>query len=157
MLPVATNRRSEVKSYDTKKTMLTVSQLATRCDVTSETVRYYARMGLLQPKRHPENGYKLFKFDDIQKLRFIRQAKLLGYTLAEIDQVLHHSMKGDSPCPMVRDFIQRRIKANREKIITLTALQKRMESALKEWESKPDGIPDGDSVCHLIESFTEDV
>ncbi len=136
--------------------MLTVSQLATRCNVTPETVRYYARMGLLQPERHPENGYKLFKFDDIQKLRFIRQAKLLGYTLAEIEQVLHHSMKGDSPCPMVRDFIQHRIKANREKIITLTALQKRMESALKEWESKPDGIPDGDSVCHLIESFTED-
>lgn len=136
--------------------MLTVSQLATRCDVTPETVRYYARVGLLHPERHPENGYKLFEFDDVQKLRFIRRAKLLGYTLAEIEQILHHSMRGDSPCPVVRDFIQRRIEANRAKIIELSALQKRMKAALKEWENKPDGMPDGHSICHLIESFAED-
>jgi DNA-binding transcriptional MerR regulator len=136
--------------------MLTVSQLAARCDVTPETVRYYSRVGLLHPERHPGNGYKLFEFSDIQKLCFIRQAKLLGYTLAEIGQVLHHSMRGDSPCPMVRDFIQRRIEANRAKIIELTALQKRMETALREWKNKPDGIPDGHSICHLIESFTEE-
>jgi len=136
--------------------MLTVSQLATRCDVTPETVRYYARMGLLHPRRHPDNGYKLFEFSDIQKLRFIRRAKLLGYTLAEIEQILYHSMRGDSPCPMVRDFIQRRIEINRAKIKELTALQKRMEAALEKWGDKPDGLPDGHSICHLIESFTED-
>jgi DNA-binding transcriptional MerR regulator len=136
--------------------MLTVSQLATRCDVTPETVRYYARMGLLHPERHPGNGYKLFKFDDVQRLIFIRRAKLLGYSLAEIEQILHHSMRGDSPCPMVRDFIQHRIEVNREKIMELTVLQKRMEAALKEWKNKLDGIPDGHSICHLIESFTED-
>lgn len=136
--------------------MLTVSQLAKRCNVTPETVRYYTRVGLLHPLRHPENGYKLFEFDDVQRLRFIRQAKLLGYTLTEIEQILHHSMQGDSPCPMVRDFIQRRIEANRAKIMELTALQKRMEAALDEWKAKPDGMPDGHSICHLIESFTED-
>jgi DNA-binding transcriptional MerR regulator len=136
--------------------MLTVSQLATRCDVTPETVRYYSRVGLLHPERHPDNGYKLFEFDNVQKLRFIRQAKLLGYTLTEIEQVLHHSMQGDSPCPMVRDFIQRRIETNKAKIKELTTLQKRMKAALKEWENKPDGMPDGHSICHLIESFTED-
>ncbi|MDT8376755.1 MAG: MerR family transcriptional regulator [Mariprofundaceae bacterium] len=133
-----------------------VNELAKHCGVTPETVRYYVRVGLLHPRHHPGNNYKLFEADDARKLRFIKQAKLLGYTLSEISQILHHSRYGDSPCPLVRDFIQRRIEANRSKLMNLAALQKRMEAALKEWENKPDGLPDGNSICHLIESFAEE-
>lgn len=136
--------------------MMMVSELAELCGVTPETVRYYVRVGLLHPHHHPDNNYKLFKADDARKLRFIKQAKLLGYTLSEIKQILHHSMDGDSPCPLVRDFIQSRIEANRIKLVKLNALQRRMEAALKEWENKPDGLPDGNSICHLIESFAEE-
>ena len=136
--------------------MFTVSQLAKRCDVTAETVRYYTKKGLLKPSKNPNNNYQMFALDDIQKLRFIRKAKLLGYTLSEIENILNHSMQKNSPCPIVREFIQRRIKDNRQKIKDLIALQTRMENALKDWESKPDGMPDGGSVCHLIESFSEE-
>ncbi len=136
--------------------MFTVSQLAKRCDVTAETVRYYTKKGLLKPSKNPNNNYQIFALDDIQKLRFIRKAKLLGYTLSEIENILNHSMQKNSPCPIVREFIQPRIKDNRQKIKDLIALQTRMENALKDWESKPDGMPDGGSVCHLIESFSEE-
>ncbi len=136
--------------------MFTVSQLAKRCDVTAETVRYYTKRGLLKPGKNPNNNYQMFALDDIQKLRFIRKAKLLGYTLSEIENILNHSMQKNSPCPIVREFIQRHIKDNRQKIKDLIALQTRMENALKDWENKPDGMPDGGSVCHLIESFSEE-
>ncbi len=136
--------------------MFTVSQLAKRCGVTAETVRYYTKKGLLKPSKNPNNNYQIFALGDIQKLRFIRKAKLLGYTLSEIENILNHSMQKNSPCPIVREFIQRRIKDNRQKIKDLIALQTRMENALKDWESKPDGMPDGGSVCHLIESFSEE-
>ncbi|MCF6208025.1 MAG: MerR family transcriptional regulator, partial [Ghiorsea sp.] len=62
----------------------------------------------------------------------------------------------NSPCPIVREFLERRIADNQQKIKDLTALQKRMQTALKDLETKPDGMPDGSSVCHLIESFSED-
>jgi|GEM_PF-4174707 len=68
---------------------LTVHQLADRADTTSHAVRYYTRIGLLKPDRHPGNGYKLFAYDDVNRLRFIRQAKTLGFTLNEIAEVLH--------------------------------------------------------------------
>ena len=136
--------------------MFTVSQLAKQCGVTPETVRFYVKKGLLTPNKDINNGYQKFGLDDVPKLKFIRQAKLLGYTLNEIEKILHHSMQKNSPCPIVREFIQRRIKDNRQKIKDLTALQKRMETALKDWETKPDGIPDGSSICHLIESFSEE-
>ena len=136
--------------------MLTVSQIAKRCHVTPETVRHYTKKGLLSPTKDPSNGYQLFDKNDVSRLKFIRQAKLLGYTLGEIEEILHHSMQTNSPCPIVREFIQRRIEHNRQKIKDLTALQKRMETALADWETKPNGIPDGDSICHLIESFSEE-
>lgn len=136
--------------------LMTVCELARRSGVTLDTVRYYARIGLLQPKRHLENDYKLFANADVSRVRFIRRAKSLGYTLAEIKQILEHSMYGHSPCPLVRKIIQRRIKENRRKLKEMNALQQRMETALKQWQHMPDGEPDGDSVCHLIESFTDE-
>jgi len=136
--------------------MFTVSQLAKHCGVTPETVRFYSKKNLLRPYKNPSNGYQIFTMGDVPKLKFIRQAKLLGYTLNEIEEILHHSMQSNSPCPIVREFIQRRIEDNRQKIRDLTALQKRMETALADWETKPNGIPDGDSICYLIESFSEE-
>ena len=48
-----------------------------------------------------------------------------------------------------------RIDETRQKVKELTSLQRRMEKALKQWEQMPDGVPDGHTVCHLIESFTK--
>jgi len=135
--------------------MFTVSELAGQADVTPDTVRHYVHIGMLNPERNPDNGYKLFNILDVTKLRFIRQAQSLGFTLAEIAEILNHSLKGDSPCPQVREVMQRRIVENKVKLDTLNALQKRMEDALKHWESMPNGHPDGDSVCHLIEAITQ--
>jgi len=136
--------------------MLTVGELAKRSNVTAETVRYYTRMGLLHPKQRSLNGYKLFDTSDMKRLRFIRQAKLLGFSLAEIRQIIQHSTKGESPCPLVRSFIQQKIETNRKQLDEMSALQHRMESAVAQWESMQDGVPDGDSVCNLIETFTQE-
>jgi len=133
--------------------MLTVSELASRTGVTADTVRHYVHIGLLTPERHPDNGYKLFSSGDINRLGFVRQAQSLGFTLAEINEILGHSMHGNSPCPRVREIIQRHIKENRSKLEALIALQQRMEEALEAWEAMPDGEPDGRSICHLIESI----
>jgi MerR family transcriptional regulator, Zn(II)-responsive regulator of zntA len=130
-----------------------VNELALRCDVSADTVRYYAKIGLLQPERDPASGYKRFDEKDMKRLGFIRRAKSLGYTLNEIKQILEESRKGKSPCPMVRDLIQRRIQTHRHRLEEQMELQKRMEEALDRWAAMPDGIPDGDSVCVLIESI----
>ena len=132
--------------------MMTVSQLSRRGGVEPHVVRYYARIGLLVPARHPDNGYKLFSRADISRLQFIRQAQSLGFTLDEIGKILEESGQGKSPCHHVRTILRRRIVENRRKLDELVALQARMEHALKQWEKMPDSLPDGNSVCHLIES-----
>lgn len=136
--------------------MLTVSELANRSGATPHAVRYYTRMGLLRPERNPVNGYHLYKPREIAWLRFVRQAKRLGYTLNEIKAIMHDADEGHSPCPRVREILERRIVENRRQLEELMGLQTRMEQALLEWADKPDGVPDGHSVCHLIESFNAD-
>ena len=136
--------------------MLTVNELATQSKAPAHVVRYYARIGLIKPSGQQDNGYRLFKPRDANRMRFIRMAKQLGFTLSEIREITQHADKGESPCVDVRKIIQRHIRENRARIDEMLKLQNRMEQALKKWEDMPNGVPDGHSVCHLIESFDID-
>ncbi len=134
--------------------MMTVTELANRSGTTPHAVRYYTRKGLLRPERHPENGYRLYQLNEVSWLRFIKRAKQLGFTLNEIREIMYDAEQSQSPCPRVREILLKRIEENREQVDALMALQTRMEHALEQWAAMPDGVPDGHSVCHLIESFT---
>ncbi len=133
--------------------MMTAAVLAKRTNVPLFTVRYYTRIGLLKPSRDLRNGYKIYKPSDRDRLKFIAAAKELGFTLAEIEEILDHAVHGDSPCPMVREIVEKRVVENREKIRQLRMLQKRLESVLNMWRSMKNADPNGHSICHLIESF----
>ncbi|MBX3296163.1 MAG: MerR family DNA-binding protein [Acidobacteria bacterium] len=133
--------------------MLTASVLAKRTGIPIFTVRYYTRIGLLKPSRDLRNGYKLYKQSDKERLKFINSAKNLGFTLSEIEQILSHAEDGDTPCPLVREIVERRIRENREAIREMKRLQKRLEQAAEMWSGMEDAEPDGHSVCQLIESF----
>ena len=134
-----------------------VSELARRAGVTAETVRHYTREGLLHPTRDPANGYQLFTQTDLERLRFIQRARTLGFSVAEIGDILAHADQGDSPCPLVRDLLASRLPQIRARIHELEALASRMEQALEVWAEMPDGTPDGHSLCLLIESFPEEI
>lgn len=138
------------------KKMLTVNELAIQSKAPAHVVRYYTRIGLIKPTTHQENGYRLYAPRDAERLRFIRRAKLLGFTLKEIGEITRHAEYNESPCGEVRTIIRQRIGENRIKIEEMLKLQNRMEHALVQWAEMPNGIPDGHSVCHLIESFDDE-
>jgi len=131
-----------------------VKEMAAMAGVTSEVIRYYTRVGLLRPSRESANKYRRYGGSDLIRLRFIRRAKTLGFTLGEIRTILRASERRESPCPQVRRIIIRRITENRQHLQEAMALQKRMEEAAKQWQSLPDAVPVGDSICHLIEQAT---
>jgi Hg(II)-responsive transcriptional regulator len=67
---------------------LRIGEVARRIGCTVETIRLYEKKGLLtQPVRKP-SGYRIYEEDDIARLRFIRKAKTLGFTLSEIKELL---------------------------------------------------------------------
>jgi len=67
---------------------LTIGRLARQAGVNLQTVRYYERRGLLQRPPRSASGYRLFPLETGRRLRFIRRAKELGFSLAEIRELL---------------------------------------------------------------------
>ena len=65
-----------------------IGELAQRAGVGIDTVRYYEREGLLPEARRLASGYRAYDGDDVRRLRFVRRAKALGFTLHEIRELL---------------------------------------------------------------------
>ena len=68
--------------------MLTIGKLATLAAVSTDTLRYYEREGLIAPTTKSEGGYRLYGKHAITRIRFIRQAQHCGFTLTEIRELL---------------------------------------------------------------------
>jgi Cu(I)-responsive transcriptional regulator len=67
---------------------MNLGELAQRADVGIDTVRYYERQGLLPAPQRLASGYRSYDRGDIARLRFVRRAKALGFTLSEIRELL---------------------------------------------------------------------
>ena len=74
---------------------LGIGQLAKRGGVGIDTVRYYERHGLLIPRGRLASGYRRYGESELARLRFIRRAQALGFTLKEIKELLALSAQRD--------------------------------------------------------------
>ena len=144
------------RSADSAAVLLTVAQVARAVGVSAHVVRFYVREGLLRPARVAANSYRLFTPLDIKRVRFVRVAQGLGFSLAEIRDILRKSGSGRAPCPLVRDIITRRLAENRERLEYVRALQERMQHASALWDGMPDRVPSGEHICALIEAVGEE-
>jgi MerR family transcriptional regulator, Zn(II)-responsive regulator of zntA len=135
---------------------MTVIEVAAATGVSGAAIRWYVRNGLLKPQRNSGNGYYHFGAADLRELRFIGQAKALGFTLAEIKAVLEQSRRRESPCPAVRDIMKRRMVEVTSRLESLQAMERHMRRALRLWKRMPDGLPHGAEVCRLIDAFSAD-
>lgn len=132
---------------------LALRRLAQLGGVTVHVVRNYLRRGLLQAASHTEAGYQLFSTAELHRLHFIRTAQRLGFTLAEIEEVLRRGRQSKSPCPLVREIMSRRLTETREQLEHLLALESRMAQAVAHWTHLPDAVPTGNDVCALIDAI----
>jgi DNA-binding transcriptional MerR regulator len=130
-----------------------VSELARAAEVSTDTVRFYTRAGLLHPRRDPNNGYQLYTAVDLQRLRFARKARQLGFTLKEVTAILSDADTKKSPCPQVRDLFAHKLAAVEQQLRELTELRDRMRAATLQWRDMPNGAPDGHTICRLIEHW----
>ncbi len=68
--------------------MLTIGKLAHHVDVTTDTIRYYEKEGLIAPISKTDAGYRLYDEAAIRRMRFIKQAQHCGFSLTEIRELL---------------------------------------------------------------------
>ncbi|GAB4393897.1 MAG: Hg(II)-responsive transcriptional regulator MerR [Gammaproteobacteria bacterium] len=132
-----------------------ISKLAQLTGTSSYTIRHYVECDLLHPTRDPDNNYQIFTAADIARVNFIQQAKKIGCSLKEIHMILAKAQQNNSPCPKVRQILKNHIAATKTKIIELQQTLTQLETIMETWSALPDGAPDGNSVCYLIEKFTD--
>jgi len=132
-----------------------VSELAKSLHITSDTVRFYTRNGFLSPVKNNENGYKQYSSKDQKRLSFIISARHLGFTVRDIEQILLEADQGHTACELVRELIENKLAETERQFQQTLVLRNRLQSAIRDWETKPNKKPTGDMICHLIESFEQ--
>ena len=88
---------------------LTISRVARQAGVTTDTVRYYEREGLLEKPARTTSGYRQYSADAVARLRFIRQAQELGFSLREIRELLSLRVGARSSCAEVKAHAETKI------------------------------------------------
>ena len=76
------------------KAGLTIGELAKELQLNPKTIRYYEEVGLLPETRRSESGYRLYSKYEIERLRLVKRAKLLGLSLAEIREIVAYAIDG---------------------------------------------------------------
>lgn len=130
---------------------MTIGQLAKRLAVNPRTIRFYEHAGVLpEPERTP-SGYRLYSDADEERLRFIKSAQRLGFSLGEIKEILHFRDRGQPPCRYVAELLDRRLGEINQGIRELREL-KRQLSALRE-RMRSEGLATREGTyCHYLES-----
>jgi MerR family transcriptional regulator, Zn(II)-responsive regulator of zntA len=128
-----------------------VNELAKKSGAPAHVVRYYTQIRLLKPRRDRHNDYRQYSQSDVCRVRFIRRARLLGFTLRDVRAIFRDADRGVSPCAEVREIIKARASENHARLAELTRLQACVDNTVALWEATPDQAPDRDSLHHLID------
>jgi MerR family copper efflux transcriptional regulator len=105
---------------------LTIGQLAKAGGVGVETIRFYEREGLIAEPPRRRSGYRQYPLSAVRRVRFIRRAKQVGFTLAEIQDLLSLRVSENRRCAEVRDLARAKVRDIERRIAEL----ERMAAAL---------------------------
>lgn len=106
---------------------LTIGKIARRSGAAVETIRFYEREGLIEKPARSAAGYRHYRPDVVARLRFIRQAKELGFSLAEIRELLALRMRPGTTCADIRKRAREKIAAVDRKIEDLQRIRQALE------------------------------
>ena len=106
---------------------MTIGQVAKQVGVSTDTIRLYERYGLIDEPARTNAGYRNYCAEDIRRLVFIKRAKVMGFTLKEINELLAIQRTSDHTCDDVRE----RATAKLNHVVHQIAELKRLAKALK--------------------------
>ena len=129
---------------------LSIGKLAAAAGVGVDTVRFYERTGLLKKPARTPSGYRKYAAGDAARLRFVRRAKALGFSLEEVAELLRLN-DGGGHRVAVRSLTERRLAQIEQQIAELSRMRKTLRHLLH--ECRGDGPLKG---CPIIEAVLAD-
>jgi DNA-binding transcriptional MerR regulator len=113
---------------------LQIGEVSKRAGVSIDTLRYYEKVKLLPRPARSSGGFRLFALEHIDRVRFIKQAQDLGFTLEEIKGLL--ATGGAEECRKVRDLLQRKLTELDNRLKTMKSFRRVLARHLSECETE---------------------
>lgn len=127
--------------------MFTIGEVAKAAGVNVETVRYYQRRGLLQEPAKPTGGHRRYPEHEVTRLRFIKRAQGLGFTLQEIDNLLR--LRAGNCCSETHDMAVLKLSIINAKITELLNIKR----ALKDLVHQCEQLGNQEGNCPIMQSL----
>jgi MerR family mercuric resistance operon transcriptional regulator len=127
---------------------LTIGQLAKAAGVNVETIRYYERQGLIDQPPKPSEGFRRYPESALDRIRFIKRAQELGFSLKEIAHLL---VLSTAPCGEVQALAEEKLAGVQAKMADLQRLEQVLQDLLAQCRTNPD-----ESHCPIIEALQPD-
>jgi MerR family transcriptional regulator, Zn(II)-responsive regulator of zntA len=126
-------------------------QLARQSGVSTDTLRYYERLGLLPLPQCTPGNYREYPPTSQQRVELIRRALTIGFSLAELKTIPAVRDKGGAPCRHVRNLLRAKIRDLSQQIRNLVSLRAEMNRLSMEWDKRLRRAKPG-QVVRLLES-----
>jgi MerR family mercuric resistance operon transcriptional regulator len=127
---------------------LTIGKLAERAGVNVETIRYYQRRGLLDEPKKPLGGYRRYPSDTVKRVRFIKRAQGLGFTLEEVAGLLRLDAAG--ACAETRELAAHKLALIEVKLSELGAMREGLAALVAKCDNG------GNRACPIIQVLVTD-
>jgi DNA-binding transcriptional MerR regulator len=128
-------------------------ELAARAGVSKDTLRFYERRRLLPPPRRGGNGYRRYPPSAVGRVRMIRAALSIGFTVDELASILAVREAGGAPCRRVRSLAGKKLDRLGEEIAALARFRSDLERVLADWDRRLERAPG--RRAGLLQALTE--
>lgn len=124
---------------------ITISKAAKMAGVGVETIRYYQRIGLIEKPPKPPQGYRIYPEQTVARIRFIKRAQSIGFTLKEIDALLHLN---EQQCSEISELAKAKLQLVQQRIADMQSIQTTLQGLITHCETRS-----ADEACPIIDAF----
>jgi DNA-binding transcriptional MerR regulator len=126
-----------------------IGELGDLAGLSAKTIRYYEDIRILPEPERTSSGYRDYDDVALERLRFIKSAQAVGFSLGEIREVLAFGDRGEAPCLHVTQLMEDRIRSLSEHIRGLQQMRSELERLVK--NAKTLAGPNSGTFCHIID------
>jgi DNA-binding transcriptional MerR regulator len=135
-----------------------IGQVAQETGLSIDTIRFYEKQGLLRRSPRSDGGFRLFGSGDIERLKFVRKAQELGFSLSEIRELLILRAEHVPACSHVKELLDQKLTAVEQKIKELQKLESSLKLALRKCKRGLKTTARGhEECCPVLEEITQSV
>jgi DNA-binding transcriptional MerR regulator len=127
-------------------------ELARLAGVSGDTIRFYERSGLLPAAPRSAAGYRVFPREALGRVRLIRSALAIGFSVRELADIFRERDRGGAPCRRVRQLVAGKLTALESQLRDLQSWRAELRRALAQWDFLLEKTPRGKR-ARLLESF----